>query len=150
MSLAHVLVEEDVRNNSAWNQRWFASHRGRREPLSEEVGLAEADYAIGQIRMDPYNESSWRYLIAVAKEQQSLVPTLEQRAVAVKEILEKAGRDPEACVNLNSARIDLLQMKGDEASIREAIDLAQVMATDYDLIRKKYWDLRTTELETNL
>jgi len=141
------LIFEDIRNNSAWNQRWFVAHRGKREALSQEAAQEEANYALEQAQSDPYNESPWRYLIGVVKEQPSLVESCEVKAVEMKDVLAKAGRDAEACASLNSARIDLLEMKGNQDSLQQAIQLADAMASNHDLVRRKYWALRVSELE---
>ena len=86
---SHTKIREDPRNNSAWSQRWFATHRGKvafasgtekvcgtcndlREKgiiLSLELAGEEAHYAICGAELDPYNESPWRYLIGVLMEQ---------------------------------------------------------------------------------
>jgi protein farnesyltransferase/geranylgeranyltransferase type-1 subunit alpha len=144
------MIAEDCRNNSAWNQRWFAVHRGKREALSKDVAHREADYAIEIAQVDPYNESPWRYLIGIVKENVALVDHYEQAAADVKAVLSQAQRDPEGCANLNSARIDLLEMKGAKDSVEEALELCKSMSAEHDTIRKKYWDLRASELETKL
>ena len=153
---SNELIVEDCRNNSAWNQRWFAVHRGTRDALSDEMARQEAEYAIEMASIDPYNESPWRYLIGILKEQQSpdspaMVTHYHHAATGLKQVLQDAGRDPDACVNLNSALIDMLEMSGDTATsedcLDEAMELCRTMATKYDLIRCKYWNFRHDELE---
>ena len=146
-SSVEKMVMEDVRNNSAWNQRWFVAHRGKREGLQLPDAQVETNFALENARLDPYNESPWRYLIGIVKERPSLVPDCESGAEAMKDVLEKAGRDRDGCANLNSARIDLLEMKGDAQSLSTAKTLAEGMATAHDEIRAKYWRLRIRELE---
>jgi protein farnesyltransferase/geranylgeranyltransferase type-1 subunit alpha len=73
------VLEEDIRNNSAWNYRWYIAHsRNKAEPVgktSNSSGLSvseattEMDYALQIIAMDPYNESPWKYFSALLKEQ---------------------------------------------------------------------------------
>ncbi len=71
---------DDPRNNSAWNQRWFATHEGQiaaaltagesaQSVLSLDLAEEEAHYGICGAKLDPYNESPWRYLIGVLMEQ---------------------------------------------------------------------------------
>lgn len=55
------LIGEDVRNNSAWNQRFFVISR-RGSPVDESVLQAEAEYAMKMIVLAPNNESPWNYL----------------------------------------------------------------------------------------
>ena len=85
---SHTKIKEDPRNNSAWSQRWFATHKGQvssfaglddsvacdalREKgaiLTLEMAGEEAHYAICGAEIDPYNESPWRFLIGILMEQ---------------------------------------------------------------------------------
>lgn len=80
---SHAQIIADVRNNSAWNQRWFAVHEGKNNTtvmtnnnhhqhniLSFEKAKEEANYALSGANADIYNESPWRYLIGILMEQQ--------------------------------------------------------------------------------
>jgi len=77
---SHSKILSDPRNNSAWSQRWFALHEGSpiitannnsssKSILSLEKAREEANYALSGARVDPYNESPWRYLVGVLMEQ---------------------------------------------------------------------------------
>lgn len=128
---ANELIQQDPRNNSAWNQRWFAIHRGKNDiALSLDVARTEADYAISGATLDPYNESPWRYLVGVLQEQcrrgscdetsqRKLLAEYEGKAYALREVLSEANREPDTCSNLTSARIDLLEMIGDKDSLEK-------------------------------
>jgi protein farnesyltransferase/geranylgeranyltransferase type-1 subunit alpha len=127
--VATTLIEEDIRNNSAWNQRWFAIRRGKQDgdPLPLEVARSEADFAMDKgVSLDPYNESPWQYLIGLLREQlqkgdsesaREMISEYEAKACNLRQVLENANRNPETCVNLHSARIDLLEMLGDTISL---------------------------------
>ena len=104
--------------------------------------------------MDPYNESPWRYLVGVLREQQqsfrdqgdtdgfaSLLVEYQVRSEALRGILTQAHRNPDHCVNMTSARIDLLEMIATKDSIQTAIQLTEGLAKEYDTVRKKYWGL---------
>jgi hypothetical protein len=88
----------------------------QQQPL-EDV-RKEADYAIKGAELDPYNESPWRYLIGLIKEDRSLAFEYESKATQLRTILKNGGRDPDECYNLTSARIDLLEMQGDADSLK--------------------------------
>jgi len=157
MEFACKWIQQDIRNNSAWNQRWFISHRGRsgNHLLNLDAARKEADFAIDQgASLDPYNESPWRYLIGILREQQrrvqeqndndtftSVLVEYEARANALRNVLTEAHRDPDTCVNMTSARIDLLEMIGTKDSLKTAIVLTVGLAKEYDTVRKKYWSL---------
>lgn len=99
--------------------------------------------------MDPYNESPWRYLIGILREQQQQQQQLQQamlveyeaRAKSLESVLIDKKRDPDACVNMTSARIDLLEMIGTKESLKTSIVLAEGLATVHDVVRTKYWSL---------
>ena len=122
------MIQQDPRNNSAWNQRWFVCHEsGFIKTLTLDTAKKEADYAIQGANLDPYNESPWRYLIGVLKEQiksstddtskKALLDDYDQKICGeAREVIQKAGKDPDACCSLVSARIDILEFKGDAAS----------------------------------
>ena len=44
----------------------------------------------------------------------------EPKAAQLRTVLVDAGRNPDECYNLTSARIDLLEMQGDEDSLKLA------------------------------
>ena len=59
MTYIDRLLSSDVRNNSAWNQRFFVlKHLG----LTAEVVQREIHYAMNRIRLIKNNESSWNFL----------------------------------------------------------------------------------------
>jgi protein farnesyltransferase/geranylgeranyltransferase type-1 subunit alpha len=159
------LIHQDPRNNSAWNQLWFVCHRGGRvKVLDAETAVQQADYAIQGARLDPYNESPWRFLIGVVQEQlqslksedsgdakrTSLLSDYLEKTWAVQEIVSEAGRDPDACSNLVSAAIDLLEFKADTSSLQRAVELAETLAETHDPIRCKYWSMRSREMNQAL
>jgi len=67
MDLLENLIALDVRNNSAWNQRWMVTHKRtdtkREDPVRWAAVLeAECAFAIKSIGRVKLNESSWNYL----------------------------------------------------------------------------------------
>lgn len=53
------LISADVRNNSAWNQRFFVlNHTG----LSSDIVQRELNYVMNRIRLVKNNESTWNFL----------------------------------------------------------------------------------------
>ena len=174
MIFVDQLIQNDVRNNSAWNQRWFTSHHGgggggAKHVLDEKTALCEADYALLMGRMDPHNESSWRYLFAIIKEQVHTLKDGDKITSLLFKYYEKIyeietnffqehhnnnhtdSNTTMKCIpNLTTILIDLLEYIGDPTSIRKAIELAKGLATKYDVIRQRYWNLRISKLEMKL
>jgi protein farnesyltransferase/geranylgeranyltransferase type-1 subunit alpha len=163
MDFSHqMIMDGDVRNNSAWNQRWLAAHRGQlTTPLALEMAQSEADYALQGARIDPYNECPWRYLIAILKEhcrnstmeeekRTRLLQHYLDQAQLVKEVLKEADKDPEACPNLSAALVDLLEMKGDAEALTHAKQLVHYLEHDIDPIRARYWAFRSKTIEETI
>lgn len=67
LDYCHHLLEEDVFNNSAWNQRYFVITRSPFLGGLEAVRELEVRYTVNAILMYPENESPWRYLRGLYK-----------------------------------------------------------------------------------
>ncbi|EXB68653.1 Protein farnesyltransferase/geranylgeranyltransferase type-1 subunit alpha [Morus notabilis] len=62
------LLEEDIFNNSAWNQRYFVITRSPILEGLESMRESEVNYAVRAVIARPENESSWRYLRGLYKD----------------------------------------------------------------------------------
>lgn len=60
LEYADSLLEKDIRNNSAWNQRYFVLQNTTK--FEPEVIDREVDYALAKITIVKKNESAWSYL----------------------------------------------------------------------------------------
>lgn len=54
------LLNDDVRNNSAWNQRYFVISNTTN--FEQEMINREVDFALEKIELSKGNESAWNYL----------------------------------------------------------------------------------------
>lgn len=54
------LLDDDVRNNSAWNQRYFVISNTTK--FKEDIIEREVDFALEKIDLVKENESAWNYL----------------------------------------------------------------------------------------
>jgi len=173
LDFCDALIQADPRNNSAWNQRWFAVHHAASRPTQTSLDLVtavqEIDYAIAGARLDPCNESPWRYLIGLVREQvynttnnnndtntntatamDTLLTTCIDKTLSVRAVLQEAGRDPATCSNLSSALVDLLEFQASVPALEQAVVLADGLAEEYDLIRKTYWRMRSKQIQQAL
>lgn len=158
LDLTESLIQLDVRNNSAWNHRWFVTHGGTLDiTLSRAKAATEMEYALLSAALDPYNESPWRYYLAVLKEQlysledAAVVTTLLTNAnhnVAMLDASLHNNRDGTKILSiyLTSAMVDISEWKGDAESLQEAVALSEELAKNLDVIRQKYWTYRVREL----
>lgn len=155
------LLNEDIRNNSAWNQRWFVVHRGSKSTfISLVAARKEVQFSISKALLDPYNESAWRYFVALVKEQRQamgktssefidfLISCEDNLTDTKKTFEEQSKKDGMECIHLIAAYIDILDMKGDEHSISKAREFAEELGNRYDTVRRKYWMLRCKQLQS--
>jgi protein farnesyltransferase/geranylgeranyltransferase type-1 subunit alpha len=163
---AYSKTIEDPRNNSAWNQRWFALHEGRSDMLTLENAREESRYALSGAKIDPFNECPWRYLIGVLMEQwrcaqkggsaddiARITELVRENIDKVKEMYHTWEENPpseehpiSACVSLLSALVDLLVLFKDETEfLAEAKDIVRGLTVE-DPVRRKYWRMREGEI----
>ena len=55
------LLEEDIRNNSAWNQRFFVN-QNLHQKIEGDLLNKELEFTMKAIEKVPGNESAWNYL----------------------------------------------------------------------------------------
>ncbi|EJK60952.1 hypothetical protein THAOC_18627 [Thalassiosira oceanica] len=166
---AHTMVLKDPRNNSAWNQRYFALHRGSSIVLSTDEADEEINYAIDCAKLDPYNESPWRYLMGLVTEQwrhanesgdpeklsnatelanEAIARTKETQKILNEMLVDNKPTGP--CANLLSALADLLELfLTDRQSLKEANEILSQLITA-DPVRRKYWKSRVEKNERAL
>lgn len=143
--LAYIdkLLSVDVRNNSAWNQRFFVlKHIG----LTPEVVQREVHYVMNRIRLIKNNESSWNFLkglLEFGEYSSAQFPDVE----TFTEDLYKAGnRSPYLLAFLVDMNIEKTMRVYEtnsyddpEVFARKVYELCDSLANHYDTIRYKYW-----------
>ena len=86
LDLIENLLALDVRNNSAWNQRWMVVHRRSDKDRSDRAQfsfdlLTEVAYTVKSIGKVRLNESSWNYLRGLwsaHKEEETVASAIEK------------------------------------------------------------------------
>ncbi|XAR71146.1 Protein farnesyltransferase [Bertholletia excelsa] len=68
LAYCQQLLEDDIFNNSAWNQRYFVVTRSPLLGGLEAMRESEVRYALEAIIAKPENESPWRYLRGLYKD----------------------------------------------------------------------------------
>uniref|UniRef100_A0A5B7BTJ9 Protein farnesyltransferase/geranylgeranyltransferase type-1 subunit alpha n=1 Tax=Davidia involucrata TaxID=16924 RepID=A0A5B7BTJ9_DAVIN len=67
LAYCQQLIEDDIFNNSAWNQRYFVVTRSPLLGGLEGMRESEVSYTVEAIMANPENESPWRYLRGLYK-----------------------------------------------------------------------------------
>lgn len=144
------LIQQDVRNNSAWNQRWFVTHHDRGNAVSVEAAVAELEFALQQAARDLFNESTFSYFTAVAKELKrnhalefgtTILPTFGEQLNALAP--SDDDDDDDVSPHLLATRVEWLAWQGNAAGAGALLDR---LGESVDPIRRKYWNLRKTQL----
>ncbi|XP_059654380.1 protein farnesyltransferase/geranylgeranyltransferase type-1 subunit alpha [Cornus florida] len=68
LDYCHQLLEDDIFNNSAWNQRYFVVTKSPLLGGLKAMRESEVNYAVEAILTNPENESPWRYLRGLYKD----------------------------------------------------------------------------------
>ncbi|WFD40400.1 galactose-6-sulfurylase [Malassezia japonica] len=163
--LAYVdnMLEADVRNNSAYNHRWFCVWgrllEGRIVPPELEAKRQEEiDYALNKIAVAPNNASPWNYLRGVCTALTPRVPmhTIDGRVLsyipqpdheraAQQPEVDEAGKTPAHALEwlLDSAAE---RIKAGDATLRPTCSALLARLAHADPARTKYWQFRQAAL----
>lgn len=137
------LLSADVRNNSAWNQRYFVlKHLG----LTPETVQRELHYAMNRIRLIKNNESSWNFLQGLLESGNFSTSQFPDVETFVDELYTAGNRSPYLLAFL----VDMYSEKtlkiyetnsydDPEVFARKVYELCDMLANHYDTIRYKYW-----------
>ena len=158
-----LLIQDDVRNNSAWNHRYFVcfgldelraiegSESGIRKDVLESGGLVvdeeiverEVNYAKDHIAWAPQNASPWNYLKGVLK--RAGIPISDMQ-VFCEGFVGGKGADLWGENVRSSMAVDWLSdiyREGDPERSRECL---RALGGKWDPIRRKYWEWRAKGL----
>ncbi|CAG8495191.1 14912_t:CDS:2 [Dentiscutata heterogama] len=130
-------MEKDIRNNSAWNQRYFAIFHNPTKPSEEFLG-EEVQYGISKIKLTPNNISPWNYVKGVIAKSKLKIDVLEELC---KSLYQQDIISPHALGCL----VDIYEDRVKCGSINEkelGIQACVLLAEQHDTIRQKYWNYR--------
>lgn len=129
------MIERDVRNNSAWNHRFFIKFETIQELKVSDVVDSELEYVKHQIKLSPQNESSWNYLTGVCDKFNIGLETIEDFCRQfVNEPKQDTGDEIELIKSSFALEI-LAKIYNNQTSIR----YYDLLSEKYDPIRKNYW-----------
>lgn len=147
------LLQSDVRNNSAWNHRWFIVFARHTDPqkhsiknhdadleVSVEIIEREIEYTKAAISKAPQNQSPWNYLRGVLRKKNTGL-------VELKDFAEQyADLEKEDDVRSSHALDFLAEVYTEEEQKERSAKALELLARRYDPIRKNYWDYRRSLL----
>ncbi|GAA5878645.1 hypothetical protein JCM16303_002155 [Sporobolomyces ruberrimus] len=150
------LLREDIRNNSAWNQRFFVAFESKMGG-GEEVGGREIQFAKTQLAISPNNPSAWNYLRGVLKRLSiplsSVLPFVLPLALNTPDSMPPNEPPVSHLAQLPAwlAIEFLADAKSQEAESNGKKEVGEEAAllfrslVEYDPIRRFYWEYRAKE-----
>jgi len=130
-------IEEDVRNNSAWNHRFFLvnGQEGSQGVKDPNVRKREVEFAKKAVKRAPQNQSPWNYLRG----------TMDRAGLGLSDLQEFcegfASLQDESKVKSSHALDVLAEIYGKEKQERAKAEKAyDLLALRYDPIRANYWN----------
>ncbi|GAA5971708.1 hypothetical protein JCM3765_007623 [Sporobolomyces pararoseus] len=149
------LIREDIRNNSAWNQRFFVAFESQMG--GEDVGEREIQYAKTQLAISPNNPSAWNYLRGVLTRLSiplsNVLPFVLPLALNTPDSMPPNEPPVSSSAQLPAwlAIEFLADAKSQEAEKEKKKEIGEEAAVlfrslvEYDPIRRFYWEFRAKE-----
>lgn len=134
---SRVMIDKDVRNNSAWNERfWVLGQLGWLRDA--DACKREVDFALERARKAPSNESPWLYLRGVSEHCPTALNVEQLQQLASQWIL---------CVPLRALLVHLHERDG---RLADALTLCRDCATQVDPMHAKYWNYKASVIERKM
>lgn len=144
------LISDDVRNNSAWNQRFFVlKHTG----FTTDVLQREIHYVMNRIRFVKNNESTWNFLRGLLLEGDGTLDQFPEVVEFCEELYQNGVTSPYLIaflidlyeekylryLNHNNEQIDITSNINEQNLFDKVLQLCEIMELQHDTIRQKYW-----------
>ncbi|KAJ0903521.1 putative transferase [Helianthus annuus] len=162
LAYCNELLEVDIFNNSAWNQRYFVITRHPKLGGIEATLDSEVDYTIKAILTKPENESSWRYLRGLYKNNMQSFVTNPKISTLCLDVLTSKVYPVFALSLLLDLISNGLEPNQDLKNAVEAVvpesnsqglDIAATICTVLEIIdrmRVNYWGWRKNNLRSQV
>lgn len=141
------LLEADVRNNSAWNQRYFVINN--LTGFTDNVLQREYTYVCDKILSAKENESAWNYLRGLLLHDKDGLSKNRQITEFCESLYDADVRSPFLlALIVDMCDEQIMQGGGDSKyNLDRAKELCNDLATKYDTIRSKYWEYMSSTIE---
>lgn len=151
LDYTQTLIGMDIRNNSAWNHRFYVLEHTTK--LDAETVKKECEFLLPKIELAPRNESVWNYLTGLFRRSGldfDVYPELIEHCNQLYE--EKTSRSAHLMafmITYNCSKMEQMKQAGEQADDKylqyftETIDLLTDLETSIDTLRASYWKYRT-------
>ncbi|RPD63189.1 protein prenylyltransferase [Lentinus tigrinus ALCF2SS1-6] len=160
------LLEQDVRNNSAWHHRFFvvfASGVRLGDEDRDQVLRRELSFAKEKIALAPNNSSAWNYLRGTLEHTNTPFSALavfvepyttsQPPSRGTDDVVDLDNPPPSAGAQLPATpalefMADIYEQEGGNAT-GKAVEIWKSLANEKDVMRKKYWEYRIRNALSN-
>ena len=145
LDFCETRIKEDAFNNSAWTHRYNAVTLSASEiPAQREVefAMSVALQHPGNLR----NESPWTYALAFAKMNTQAFTDLMEACDSVLSVEDDDAASPLEPLDRACARLTKLELLATSQHFDEAATCADILATEEDRFRTRYWTRRSHTL----
>ncbi|MBW0498601.1 hypothetical protein O181_038316 [Austropuccinia psidii MF-1] len=152
------LLNEDIRNNSAWNHRFFivfdAAFLQNPALTTEEFNSLvskEIEFTKSQIHKAPNNPSAWNYLRGILKRGRLPLSLVQDFVIPLTKTAQVLTDEDSWPIDLNKQAdlpvVGAIEFLADiyaasPSSANDAINLYNALAQKFDPIRHGYWQYR--------
>ncbi|KAF9078821.1 hypothetical protein BDP27DRAFT_1441192 [Rhodocollybia butyracea] len=160
LDFVEELLNDDIRNNSAWHHRFFTVWQsGVREGEEdrERVLRRELIYVKQSISLAPNNASAWNYLRGILDHNsipyQKMITFVQPYTLLLDEqvadLVDLENPPPSKSAHLPCASAieflaDIYEAEGGNSMLK-ATELWKSLGNEHDISRKKYWEYRIRE-----
>ncbi|KAI9693705.1 MAG: CAAX geranylgeranyltransferase alpha subunit [Bathelium mastoideum] len=137
-----ILLKHDIRNNSAWNHRWFVVFGKDNTTVADDIVQREIEFAENAIRLAPQNQSPWNYLKGIARRTGKPLSSLEEFASEFASVEEPKDVRSSHALDLLA---EIYSQEGNKKD--DAVTALDLLAKLYDPIRANYWNYRKALLD---
>lgn len=152
------MIDDDVRNNSAWNHRFYIVNArcklGRSADKSasptrgaamsgvrdKKIRVREIEFAKAKILLAPQNESPWSYLRGTLDEAGESLDAVQDFCEQFADLNEQGQVKSRYALNMLAD----IHATGNKSLAHKAYEL---LASKYDPIRANYWNYQKLRLE---
>ena len=143
ISFIDKMLNDDIRNNSAWNHKYFVNKETTN--FNKDFIDEELLKIMKLIELDIHNDSSWRYLEGFFQLEHF---NLQDHGTVIISFSQNIlNNNDEKCINALSLLVELciLYIKNNDTNMEEKINKKELASTyllklsNYDEIRKMYW-----------
>ncbi|ODV58834.1 bifunctional protein farnesyltransferase/protein geranylgeranyltransferase [Ascoidea rubescens DSM 1968] len=159
LSFINSLLKSDIRNNSAWNFRFFLLvnnpenyiEQDRKSIINGLVLQKELKFTENAIELAPQNQSSWNYLIGIYEKFNLDINNLKGLSLKYSNFEDDKISELEMQPIISSVHaLELLARiySSSKTTVDKAIRAYDLLATKYDPIRVNYWKYLSSSLNT--